>query len=252
MVSKGEFSTAMMKGERIASTRPLAQAEQRAPLVPKILFEDSHLIALAKPAGLLSQGEKRGDENLVDWLRGYLGRPYVGLVHRLDRNTSGLMVVAKRTKSADRLTQALQSGQIARSYLGWITGTLEKPERWAHRLLKDQERNIVQVVSPSHPRGKDAILVATPIQKGNWRGESITLVEFTLETGRSHQIRVQSANAGHPLLGDIKYGKSKATFPRPALHSHRLRFPHPMSGKIMEFEEPLPDDMAKLLTSSTP
>src|SRR6185312_17156504 len=87
---------------------------------PKILFEDQHLIVLSKPAGLLSQGEKTGDENLVDWLRTYLGRPYVGLVHRLDRNTSGIMVVAKRTKSAQRLTDALQKGDLHRSYLGWV------------------------------------------------------------------------------------------------------------------------------------
>src|SRR4051812_21602955 len=105
-------------------------------LIPKILFEDPHLLVLDKPAGLLSQGEKTGDENLVDWLRQYLGRPYVGLVHRLDRNTSGVMVIAKRTKSASRLTEALQAGKIDRSYLAWVEGRLERPVRWEHYLWK--------------------------------------------------------------------------------------------------------------------
>src|SRR6476646_8222582 len=91
-------------------------------LTPKIIFEDPNLIVLSKPAGLLSQGEHKGDPNLVDWLRIYLGRPYVGLVHRLDRNTSGIMVVAKRTKAAQRLTEQLQSGKLERTYLAWLEG----------------------------------------------------------------------------------------------------------------------------------
>src|ERR1700722_17281453 len=104
---------------------------------PLILFEDQHLIVISKPAGLLSQGEKTGDENLVDWARAYVKRNYVGLVHRLDRNTSGAMVLAKRTKSAQRLTDSLQKGELTRSYLAWVQGEVREKTRWRHFLLKD-------------------------------------------------------------------------------------------------------------------
>ena len=93
---------------------------------PKIIFEDKNIIVLDKPAGLLSQGDISGEKNLVDWLRRLLGRHYVGLVHRLDRNTSGIMVVAKRTKAAKRLSASLQEGQLNRIYLAWIIGNLKK------------------------------------------------------------------------------------------------------------------------------
>ena len=103
-------------------------------LIPQIIFEDPHLVVLAKPAGLLSQGEVTEDFNLVDWLKVYFGRNYVGLIHRLDRNTSGIMVVAKRTKSAQRLTLSLQKDQIERSYLAWVMGTLNGDLHWRHWL----------------------------------------------------------------------------------------------------------------------
>ncbi len=212
----------------------------------KIHFEDPHLIVLSKPSGLLSQGEKTGDENLVDQLRTYFGRNYVGLVHRLDRNTSGLMVVAKRTKSAQRLTQALQSGEMSRSYLAWVLGKLPGPARWEHRLEKNEATNRVNVTRSAH--GKIAILQAQPVGSGRWKGTELTLVRFDLETGRSHQIRAQASHEGYPLLGDVKYQKSKTApeFPRVALHSCELRFPHPMSHEEMKFEDPLPPDLAQI------
>jgi 23S rRNA pseudouridine1911/1915/1917 synthase len=225
----------MTKAVQTASTK----------LAPTILFEDPHLIVLSKPAGLLSQGEHTGDENLVDWLRGYLGRPYVGLVHRLDRNTSGIMVVAKRTKSAQRLTLALQKDQVHRTYLGWVIGVLKNEVRWKHTLLKNSKTNTVQVVSKG---GKESILLATPLHYGEWDRVQLTLMKFELETGRSHQIRVQSAYEGHPLLGDHKYGSTpkQPSFPRVALHSFNLEFPHPMSGEIMTFEAELPADLKQI------
>jgi 23S rRNA pseudouridine1911/1915/1917 synthase len=214
---------------------------------PKILFEDTHLLVLSKPAGLLSQGEKTGDDNLVDWLRAYLGRPYVGLVHRLDRNTSGLMVAGKRTKSARRLTDALQQGDLKRKYLAWISGSLTKDARWEHWLLKNTSRNTTEAwrLDESHPKeAKRAALLVHPIRETKYQGHLFTLAEFELETGRSHQIRVQSTKEGHPLLGDSKYGGTRAvSFPRTALHSHWIGFPHPMSEEWMEFKEDLPADL---------
>ena len=214
-------------------------------LEPRVIFEDTHLIVLSKPAGLLSQGEITGDVNLVDWLRIHFQRNYVGLVHRLDRNTSGIMVVAKRTKSANRLTEALQAGKICRIYLAWIRGRIDQPVRWSHTLYKDPVKNMVRVVTPVTPGAKEAHMKSTPVSHGVWKGKPYTLVELELETGRSHQIRVQSSHEGHPLLGDAKYG-GEPDFGRPALHSYRISFPHPMSGEILRFEDPLPSDMDQI------
>jgi len=216
-------------------------------LTPVIVYEDNHLVVLSKPAGLLSQGEITGEPNLVDWLRIHFGRHYVGLVHRLDRNTSGLMVVAKRSKSAERLTDALQKGDLKRRYLAWVLGTLPGEARWEHFLVKDGMTNLVRVVKNPTPGMKSAALQSRPIAQGFWQGQRLTLVEFELETGRSHQIRVQAAQEGFPLLGDRKYGAPHSGFERPALHSYKLSFPHPMSKELMEFEDSLPADMARIL-----
>lgn len=206
-----------------------------------ILFEDPHLIVLSKPAGLLSQADISEEPDLVSWLRVYLKRNYVGLIHRLDRNTSGIMIVAKRTKSAQRLTDALQKGEIQRSYLAWLVGSLDSEVRWTHHLEKDPRTNTVRVVKKAG-QGKIATLSAKPLRKALWRSHLCTLAEIILETGRSHQIRVQAAHEGLPLLGDRKYGKS-LDFTRVALHSHTLRFPHPMSGDSLTFQAPLPADL---------
>ncbi len=218
-------------------------------LTPEIIFEDPHLVVLDKPPGLLSQGEITGDFNLVDWLKEYFGRNYVGLVHRLDRNTSGIMVVAKRTKSAQRLTDSLQNDEIKRTYLAWVLGTLEGTLHWRHFLLKDRKTNKVRVISSEDAvrlraeKPQSASLTAQALARGQIEGSPLTLLELTLDTGRSHQIRVQAAAEKHPLLGDIKYGlKNGPAFPRPALHSHRIRFPHPMSKEILSFEAAIPED----------
>jgi len=210
-----------------------------------ILFEDTHLIVLDKPAGLLSQGEHTGDENLVDLLRAHFGRNYVGLVHRLDRNTSGVMVVAKRSKSAERLTRALQEGTLVRSYLAWLEGSLstaDAPARWEDWLVRDEKTNTTRVARPGSPGAKKASLEIRPKRQALLGGGPVTLCEFELDTGRAHQIRAQAAARGHPLLGDRKYG-AKLEFSRPALHSHQIAFPHPMSRELLRFECPLPADL---------
>lgn len=218
----------------------------------RILFEDTHLVVLSKEAGLLSQADESGEPDLVSQLRDYFGRNYVGLVHRLDRNTSGLMVVAKRSKSAERLTRALQTGKLRRAYQAWLCGSLEGsgPQRWRHFLLKDEATNIVRSVREGTPAAKEAILKVTPQTKSRFKGLPIHLARFELETGRSHQIRVQSAAMGHPLVGDRKYGKGAPTelmdFARPALHSCEIEFPHPMTHEVLRFEEALPNDLESL------
>jgi 23S rRNA pseudouridine1911/1915/1917 synthase len=222
---------------------------------PEILFEDTHLIVLSKPAGLLSQGGEAHGPNLVDWLREYLGRPYVGLVHRLDRGTSGAMVVAKRTKSAQRLTDALKEGRLTREYLAWAEGTLGalgRARRWEHFLSKNEKTNKVTVFKTAREGAQKAALATIPLQAGEWRGTPLTLMRLKLETGRSHQIRAQSAFEGFPLLGDSKYGARAPGFPRVALHSWLISFPHPMSGEELRFEAELPPELRSLLTSPLP
>jgi len=216
-------------------------------LSPKIIFEDKHIVVLSKPAGLLSQGEKTGDPNLVDWLRDYFGHYYVGLIHRLDRNVSGLMVVAKRTKAASRLSESLRTKDLVRYYLGWVHGDLKGKMVWKHFLVKNEATNEVKVFRHKKPDSKEAMLCAQALASGALHGALLTLVLFNLQTGRSHQIRVQAAFEGHPLLGDVKYLKKAKNvdlcFGRPALHSFLLELTHPMSGERLKFKDDLPEDM---------
>ncbi len=211
---------------------------------PQIIFEDQHLVVVNKPAGLLTQEDVSGDSTLEQWLRKHFGREYVGTIHRLDRNTSGIMIFAKRTKAASRLSEALRENKIQRTYLAWLHGEIRSPQKWTHWLLKDEAKNHVKVVSQKTRDAKEAILNLKPIRYAQLKGSKLTLAEIELETGRSHQIRVQCAAKGFPIAGDPKYGKDNdQLFPRPALHSFRVSFPHPMSGEIVGFVCPLPSDL---------
>jgi 23S rRNA pseudouridine1911/1915/1917 synthase len=220
-------------------------------VTPRILYEDVHLCVVSKPAGLLSQGESTGDANLVDWARGHFGRNYVGLVHRLDRNTSGLMVLAKRSKSADRLSEALRDGRLERKYLAWLVGRLPAAARWSHFLEKDERTNQVRVVRQG--QGKASALRVEPVGTGQYQGLLLTLARFELETGRSHQIRAQALAEGLPLLGDTRYSNAASraghAFGRPALHSFEVSFPHPMTDEPLHFTDELPADMASIQKS---
>ena len=208
---------------------------------PRIVFEDTHLAVLDKPAGLLTQGDRSGDPNVVEWARKHFGRNYVGLIHRLDRGTSGLLVLAKRSKAANRLTLALQEGKLRRSYLALLEGTLKNAVEWRHFLLKDERTNTVRVVTKDTPAAKLAVLRVAPVEHRVHAGVAVTLARFELETGRSHQIRVQSSAENHPLVGDTKYG-SRVRAARVALHSAELEFPHPMSEETLRFTSPVPSD----------
>lgn len=211
---------------------------------PKIIFEDTHLVVVNKPAGLLSQGDASGAPTLEDWLRKHFGRNYVGTIHRLDRNTSGLMIFAKRTKAAGRLSEALRENKIQRTYLAWLHGTIRNPQKWVHWLLKDENKNTVKTVSPKTHGSKEAVLSLKPLRYAEKNGRKLTLAEIELETGRSHQIRVQCAAKGFHLAGDVKYGiEGDTTFARPALHSARVTFPHPMTGEVRSYQCELPADI---------
>ena len=216
-------------------------------LAPKILFEDTHLVVLSKAAGMLSQSDISGEESLVDWLRTYFGRNYVGLVHRLDRNTSGLMIVAKRSKAANRLTEALQEGALERSYLALVEGHPPEEAILEHALLKNEATNEVRVVKDSNKGAKRARLTFRCLARAKLQNKEISLLHLKLETGRGHQIRVQCSHEGYPLLGDAKYGSHFKIPSRPALHSYSLKVKHPMSEEILSFKDPLPEDLSALI-----
>jgi 23S rRNA pseudouridine1911/1915/1917 synthase len=182
----------------------------------------------------------------------------VGLIHRLDRNTSGVMVVAKRSKSAERLTAQLQDGRLIRRYMALLEGTLAPPGselRWENWLIKSEATNETQALpisgSKPHPDAKKASLQVRVVKVLQLHSQPVSLCEFELETGRSHQIRAQSSAQGHPLVGDKKYG-SRIPFTRPALHSHWIEFEHPISHERLQFECPWPRDLMELIGTGEP
>src|SRR5436309_4677593 len=196
-----------------------------------VLFEDNHCLAVNKPAGLPSQGDESGDESLVDVVTRYLkeryGKPgnvYVGLLHRLDRPTSGVVLLAKTSKAAGRLSAQFRAGSIAKMYWAIVEGApLEDEGEWIDRLGKDRRLNRARLLPGGDPEGKEARVSFRVIER---RADS-TKLELRPRTGRSHQLRVQLARRGLPILGDAKYGARTRIFAldgrgRLAVHAREL------------------------------
>ena len=207
-----------------------------------ILFEDNHVLAINKPAGLLSQGDHTGDASVVTLIKAYLketyakpGNVYLGLVHRLDRPVSGTMVLARTSKSARRLSAAFKRHATEKHYVALAEGRLEGHGQWEDPLVK--VKGTARVVPALHPDAKLASLA--------WRAichvHGCTLVMVQLHTGRAHQIRCQLAHRGHPILGDLRYGAHRTFDGRNiALHSYRLEVPHPVKPVPISATAPLP------------
>ncbi|MEE4608598.1 MAG: RluA family pseudouridine synthase [Desulfobacteraceae bacterium] len=214
-----------------------------APL--EILYADNHLLVVNKPAGLLCQGDASGDPTLVETVQAYLkeryhkpGNVFVGLVHRLDRPVAGAMVLARTSKAAARLSAAFREGRVEKIYFAVVTGCFENDEgRLVHWLRKISRRRRSEVAAPDTPGAREAILDYRVVD--TLGGSS--LLEVVLHTGRSHQIRVQLAAVGHPILGDLKYGAA-AALPGGAiaLYARRLRFDHPTRAEVVEIVAPNP------------
>ncbi len=207
----------------------------------KILFEDNHLLVAVKPPNILSQGDSTGDEDMLSILKRDIkirydkpGNVYLGLVHRLDRPVGGVMVFAKTSKAASRLSDSIRKGDFEKTYLAVVHGAPEKREATLiHYLLKDEAANVVTVVPESSGEGKKAVLDYSV--KASCGG--LSLVEIELHTGRSHQIRVQLAAAGCPLYGDRKYGAAvNKDDGQLALWSAKLGLEHPTLRQPMRFE----------------
>jgi 23S rRNA pseudouridine1911/1915/1917 synthase len=216
-----------------------------------ILFEDNHCIAAAKPAGLLTQGPA-GVLCLEAMVKAYLkdkfnkpGNVYLGVPHRLDRPVSGVVLFARNSKAAQRLAEQFRSRQVTKTYWGIVEGTLEPAEGvWEDWLRKIQDEARAEVAAPNAEGAKLAVLRYRVVRSF----ELGALIEFTPTTGRMHQIRIQAASRGHPLLGDAWYGSTRpfgraAELPRDriiALHARSLTFLHPLRYEPMTVTAPLP------------
>jgi 23S rRNA pseudouridine1911/1915/1917 synthase len=198
----------------------------------QVLYEDNHCLAVFKPADLLTVGDQTGDVSLVDRARDYLrekyrkpGNVFVGIVHRLDRPVAGVVLFARTSKSASRLSEQFRSGRVEKSYQALVEGRVAQPAgELVDHLIKDRETNRVRRATKEDPQGRESILT---YQRITISGDT-TFLEVRPRTGRSHQIRVQLAGAGHPIVGDRKYGSKRPFSKGIALRAVRLVFEHPI------------------------
>lgn len=211
-----------------------------------IIYEDNHLLVIDKPAGLLSQEDHTGDPDVLNLCKKYIkkkynkpGEAWMGLVHRLDRPVSGLMVLAKTSKAASRLSEQIRSHNIDKIYWAMVEGRTPFEGILEHHLAKDSRSNHVKAFKSKKAFTKPAKLhYRTLKQNANY-----SLVEVDLITGRPHQIRVQFAEEGFPLWGDYRYGeRNKRQGKKLGLRAVKLSFQHPTKKEIMEFSAPVPND----------
>ncbi len=224
-----------------------------------VLYEDNHLLAINKPAGRLSQPDATGEPSVVELATEYLrvkfhkpGNVYVGLIHRLDQPVSGVLLLARTSKAAGRLSEQFRSRDVHKCYRALVEGHVPEPEGdWVDRLLKDATQNQVAVADPEldAAEGKSARLRVRVLARGGGR----SLVELEPLTGRGHQLRVQLASRGYPIVGDRKYGARSSLRAadggfRIALHATSLEFAHPTRPERLTIEAPLPSDWPPGLT----
>lgn len=206
----------------------------------KIIYEDNHLLVVLKPINIPVQEDDSKDLDMLTYLKKYLkekynkpGNVYLGLVHRLDRPVSGIMVFAKTSKAASRLSEQIRNHTFKKEYMAVLCGKTPKKDILVDKLLKNPKTNTT-VVSE---KGKEAILSYELIEYKN----NYSLVKINLETGRSHQIRVQFSSRGYPLYGDQRYNKKALPKQQIALFANRLEFIHPVTKEKLFFEEELPN-----------
>ncbi len=206
----------------------------------KVVYEDNHVIVVIKEAGIPSQADKSGDVDMLTMVKEYIkekynkpGNVYVGLVHRLDRMTSGLMVFAKTSKGASRLSNSIREGDFKKEYIAAVEGKLEGNGTLENYLFKDERTNISSVVNENKKNAKIAKLEYNVLGHIMYKDREYTYVRVKLYTGRHHQIRVQFSHINHPLYGDVKYGGIKGDL---ALVACSLKFIHPTKDEMMEFE----------------
>ena len=204
----------------------------------KVLYEDNHLIAVLKPINVPTQKDSSNDIDMVSLVKDYLkkkynkpGNVYLGLLHRLDRPVSGVLLFAKTSKAAERMTKEIKNHNVRKTYYAVVEGKVDKKGTFIDKLLKDEKNNVVRVSD----KGKEAKLEYELIcYKNNY-----SLVKINLITGRSHQIRVQFSSRGYPLYGDQRYNKKDKN--QIALFSSSIEFTHPVTKEHLTISYNLPN-----------
>jgi 23S rRNA pseudouridine1911/1915/1917 synthase len=230
-------------------------AVRLVPTALDILYDDGPVLVVNKPAGVLTQAPAGIDSlevRVKDFYRQREDKPadaniYLGLPHRLDRPVSGAIVFARHVRAAQRLSAQFENRTVSKSYWAFVEGEAATDEgTWTDYLHKRHGMAQAEVVDASHPAAKHAVLHYRVV----WRGPRGTWLELELETGRTHQIRVQAASRGHAVVGDSQYGSTQP-FGDPALdlrerpialHARHLGFRHPMTGENVSITAPLPND----------
>ena len=202
-----------------------------------VVYEDNHLLVVVKPPNMPTQADASGDPDLHTTMKQYIaekyqkpGAVYLGLVHRLDRPVGGLVVLARTSKAADRLSEQVRKKTLARQYVAAVRGDARETAELCDWLLKDERTNTVRAVAANTPGAKDAKLV---YQKAG-EADGLSLLRVKLFTGRSHQIRVQLSHSGCPIWGDARYGAGKPG-EQIALWGAHLGLVHPTKKEDMHF-----------------
>ncbi|SEF74603.1 23S rRNA pseudouridine1911/1915/1917 synthase [Halpernia humi] len=215
----------------------------------QILFEDNHVLIINKKAGQLVQGDKTGDESLLDSLKNYIkikekkpGNVFLGLVHRIDRPTSGCVIYAKSSKALSRLTVMVKNREIKKTYWAVVPKTeIPEAQKLVH-YLKKNEKNNKSTVFPKPTEGAKEAILNYKILKVL---DNFQLLEVDLETGRHHQIRAQLAKIGVPIKGDLKYGSARSNADGGIhLHARKLEFLHPVTQHKIAVTAPVPENDA--------
>ena len=248
---------AIMLGDESVHVQPKPadadHAYQPEPVPLDVVHEDDELIVIAKPVGLVVHPAAGNWTGTL--LNGLLHRwpqlsrvPRAGIVHRLDKDTSGLMVVAKTMMAQTDLVRQLQDRSVGREYLALVWGQPVSNGRIEAAIGRHPRERTKMAVSKS-PMAKPAITHYQKLANGSLDGKPVALLRCKLETGRTHQIRVHLASIGYPIVGDAVYGKHHliSVFPRQALHAEKLGLVHPTSGEHVAWQQPVPTDMATLL-----
>lgn len=218
-----------------------------------VVFEDKALIVVDKPAGLVvhpaaGNWSKTLLNGILHRFAGNAALPRAGIVHRLDKETSGLMVVAKTLEAQTHLVRQLQAREVRREYFALVWG--EAPA-WGtvNQPIGRHPRDKVRMAVVQTASGKAAVTHFRRLETGMYQGNPVSLIKCRLETGRTHQIRVHMQFSGFPLVGDPLYGKARASavFHRQALHAFRLGLIHPEENRLYQWEARMPDDMRELL-----
>lgn len=213
----------------------------------EVLYEDNHIIIVYKEAGEIVQGDKTGDEPLSEivkrWIKDKYQKPgnvFLGIVHRLDRPVSGLVIFAKTSKALTRLNNMFRNGEVHKTYWAIVTRPpFEKEATLTDWLVRNERQNKSYAYNHQVPTSKKSILHYKVINQS----ERYTLLEINLMTGRHHQIRCQLSNMDCPIKGDLKYGAQRSNSDGSiSLLSHRIEFIHPVSKENICIESPLPND----------